>query len=248
MKYTRKIVVLGLLIIGLVLILTACGCEHEWAEATCLAPKTCNLCGATSGDIAEHNYMEANCDNPKRCSFCDATEGKSLGHDYVDGYCTICYQKDPSYIDLGNIGFSNTYGMNAWLEISGYDFSKNMIIVSRSFYFQIYCGNYWQYGSIPKELVENITSVNSDSFESLRTEPYTPLSNDVIQYNGATGWGPVTIIGRSVSPNNRMVVIKTKDQTTLSGSREEWYVPADLLDFSTTTEGDEEGTYFINYK
>ena len=29
-------------------------CEHDWADATCTAPKTCSLCGATDGEANGH--------------------------------------------------------------------------------------------------------------------------------------------------------------------------------------------------
>ena len=44
---------------------------HDWADATCEAPKTCKVCGAT--------------------------EGEALGHNYVDGICTGCGAEDPNY-------------------------------------------------------------------------------------------------------------------------------------------------------
>ena len=31
---------------------------HKWAAATCTAPKTCETCGATEGDVAAHTYGE----------------------------------------------------------------------------------------------------------------------------------------------------------------------------------------------
>ena len=73
-----KKVLIFILTIALMFILSACGCDHEWTNATCLSPKTCNLCGKTKGNTTDHNYMDANCDHPKRCSFCDYTVGKAL--------------------------------------------------------------------------------------------------------------------------------------------------------------------------
>ncbi len=46
-------------------------CDHEWADATCEAPKT--------------------------CSKCEATEGEALEHTYVDGKCSACEAADPNY-------------------------------------------------------------------------------------------------------------------------------------------------------
>ena len=36
-----------ILVLALSVCLAACGCKHEWQEATCTTPKTCKLCHAT---------------------------------------------------------------------------------------------------------------------------------------------------------------------------------------------------------
>jgi hypothetical protein len=63
------------LILALVLCLGLCACDisippskvpehthnHEWDDATCMAPKTCKICGITEGEALEHNYIDGNC-------------------------------------------------------------------------------------------------------------------------------------------------------------------------------------------
>ena len=77
--------------------------EHVWADATCDKPRTCTICGATSGSPNKHNYAAATCLKPETCRNCGATKGTALGHNYgSDGYCTRCHlnalgQKDPKY-------------------------------------------------------------------------------------------------------------------------------------------------------
>lgn len=61
---------------------TTTTCSHNWKDATCTAPKTCSVCGATEGEPIEHTWMDATCTAAKTCSVCGATEGNSLGHDY----------------------------------------------------------------------------------------------------------------------------------------------------------------------
>ena len=61
---------------------------HDWTEATCTAPKTCSRCDVTEGEALGHTWTEATCTAPKTCSVCDATEGEALGHDWVDATCT----------------------------------------------------------------------------------------------------------------------------------------------------------------
>ena len=61
---------------------------HDFADANCTTPKTCNTCGATEGEALGHDWADANCDTPKTCNTCGATEGEALGHDWADADCT----------------------------------------------------------------------------------------------------------------------------------------------------------------
>ncbi len=76
---------------------------HDFADATCTAPKTCKVCGATEGDALGHsftNYVsnnDATCtaDGTKtaKCDHCDVTDtiadaGSVKGHDYTNASCT----------------------------------------------------------------------------------------------------------------------------------------------------------------
>ena len=65
------------------------GCDHEWDEATCTAPKTCSKCGETEGEALSHKWDDATCTLPKTCSECGETEGTALGHDWDDATCTL---------------------------------------------------------------------------------------------------------------------------------------------------------------
>lgn len=73
-----------LIILSIILLLVLSGCclSHEWADATCTAPKTCTKCGKTEGDVAGHTWKDATCTEPKRCETCLETEGSSLGHSF----------------------------------------------------------------------------------------------------------------------------------------------------------------------
>ena len=77
-----------ILVINFLFLLSACGCEHQWENATCLAPKTCVLCGDTEGELAEHEFAEATCTEPKTCTVCKQTLGKAKGHNLQDATCT----------------------------------------------------------------------------------------------------------------------------------------------------------------
>ena len=45
---------------------------HSYSEATCKAPETCTVCGATNGEKLEHNYVDGVCD---RCGAEQPTSG-----------------------------------------------------------------------------------------------------------------------------------------------------------------------------
>ena len=61
---------------------------HDYAAATCTVPKTCKRCGAASGSALGHSYAAATCTAPKTCTRCKATSGEALGHDYAAATCT----------------------------------------------------------------------------------------------------------------------------------------------------------------
>lgn len=239
-----KKVLITVLLIVLVFSFTACGCEHEWTDATCLSPKICNLCGAIEGEPIEHNYMDANCENPKRCSFCNTTEGKALEHNYIDGFCTICYQKDPDYIDLNNYGFNNMYKKNVWVPIIAYNFSGNYVKVpTYNYRYLEFFGKYFKSDSgHPSEMISGSGQIE---MKDPSVSTYSIIDNDVIEYNGASGVGPWMITERVVDGNR--LIIKTLDETSLSSSSE-WFVLADSLDLSNIVEGDEKGYYYIYFK
>ena len=85
---TSRIVASLFAVVTLVLLLTACGHEHEWTNATCTAPKTCATCDATEGKALGHNYVDATCTTPKTCQTCGETSGDALGHNYASATCT----------------------------------------------------------------------------------------------------------------------------------------------------------------
>ncbi|MBQ2945552.1 MAG: hypothetical protein IJD95_03175 [Clostridia bacterium] len=71
-------------------------CEHEWLDATCIAPKTCSLCEKTEGDALGHDWQEATCTSVKTCNRCAETEGELAPHDMAaanyqsPSVCTVC--------------------------------------------------------------------------------------------------------------------------------------------------------------
>lgn len=76
--------------------LTGCGHEHTWNEATCTEPRICSECGETEGEALGHTWVDATCAEPKTCSVCGGTEGEALPHTWVDAtcaeakHCSVC--------------------------------------------------------------------------------------------------------------------------------------------------------------
>ena len=79
----------GIIIISLIcaVLLTACGCEHVWLDATCLAPATCKECGKTEGELGDHIWQDATCETPKTCATCGEIEGEAVGHKWTEAAC-----------------------------------------------------------------------------------------------------------------------------------------------------------------
>ena len=61
--------------------------EHKWIAATCLEPKTCEICGAVSGDSLGHKWIQATCTSEKHCARCGEISGDALGHDWIAATC-----------------------------------------------------------------------------------------------------------------------------------------------------------------
>lgn len=84
------------------LLLCGCSCQHEWADATCTAAKTCIKCAETEGDAVGHSWKDADCVAPKTCTRCDLAEGIPLGHLWTEATCTSpktcgrCHTEDGS--------------------------------------------------------------------------------------------------------------------------------------------------------
>ena len=63
--------------------------KHDWIDATCVDPETCEICGETRGEPKGHDWQDATWLEPRYCPDCEETEGKPLG-----------YSEDPAACDL----------------------------------------------------------------------------------------------------------------------------------------------------
>lgn len=108
----KKLLALTLTILCLC-ILTGCSCTHEWADASCLNPKTCSKCEAVEGEALGHDWLDATCDTPKTCFRCDAAEGEAFGHNWQEATCqspktcTVCHKTEGKPSHSFNAWFGN---------------------------------------------------------------------------------------------------------------------------------------------
>ena len=55
---------------------------HDFADATCTAPKTCKVCAATEGNALGHDWTVPTCTTPKTCKVCHEQTDVILDHVY----------------------------------------------------------------------------------------------------------------------------------------------------------------------
>lgn len=71
---------------------------HTFSNATCISPKTCSVCGETTGNANGHTWKAATCTSAKTCSVCGETSGYATGHSYSYGKCSVCGIEDQDYV------------------------------------------------------------------------------------------------------------------------------------------------------
>ncbi|MBQ6708463.1 MAG: hypothetical protein IJM97_05880 [Clostridia bacterium] len=239
-----------LLVICFLFSLCACGCEHQWSDPTCTEPAKCIHCGEVSGDALGHDFAPATCVDPETCTRCGTTGEEAFGHSFSSGYCTDCGSEDPEYVDFNRFGFKNMYGMNSWLSIEYYNYSKGFVVSDIS-YNDIYTfySNYYETGGMSRKKTKE--DIVKNSYESIMDSPYfetwsqracSYVNDTMTKSNGET----FTIIDRVVDTYDDRVVIKS----LYYNGRPYWFVPCDMLDFSKIEIYDYEGkeTFKIPFK
>lgn len=79
----RKKLLLYILFILMISVMSACCRNHQWAEATCTAPRTCVKCNETEGEALGHKWIAATCTEKEHCEICNETKGEPLGHVFL---------------------------------------------------------------------------------------------------------------------------------------------------------------------
>ena len=101
----KNILLTCLVITVMMLVLTGCGCEHTYSDATCTELATCSQCGETTGELAAHQYGEATCKELAACSACGATTGELAAHKYgeptckIPATCSVCGGTEGNVVD-----------------------------------------------------------------------------------------------------------------------------------------------------
>lgn len=95
-KLATFLVILTVLLLS-AFVLTGCdeekpACVHEWTEATCEAPRTCSLCGATEGAALGHAGGTATCTVRATCEVCGKEYGELAAH---TGGTATCQEQEP---------------------------------------------------------------------------------------------------------------------------------------------------------
>lgn len=175
-----------------VMILTACGHEHTWQEATCTEPRVCAECGETEGSASGHTWAEATCTEAKKCSVCGETEGDTLGHTWVEATyetpktCSVCkvtegdalsVEADKYYED----GRTSLYGLdgneiNLEIAYNNFEQAKELGRIDANFYLGLLCDDY----AYPKRDYELAKSY----YEACPDNPYAQISLGQLYYNG----------------------------------------------------------------
>lgn len=278
----------------LLLNFTSCQCDHIYTEATCQTPKTCEKCGETVGKALEceysdptcekpgickwcngtngtalgHDFTEANCFSPMTCRRCNKTEGERLSHIYKSGICSICQSKDPNFIDLNEVGFTNRHGYDAWIMVADYNLEEGYVELNQSLECVKFSNGYFDHGILyiisdsissalgtmigiegfelseeaAQELSDNSRNFKNGSHDFLlslkRSPAYTLLENDVMKYEGND---TATITDRVVDNEKGYIIVKVKRIKRIFN-----YVPVDLIDWSRAIkEEDPDKLYFI---
>ena len=131
-KIATFLVILTVLLLS-AFVLTGCGeekpaCVHEWTEATCEAPRTCSLCGATEGAALGHTGGTATCTARATCEVCGKEYGELAAHTggtatcKERATCTVCGEK---YGELAaHTGGTATCTKKATCEVCGKEYGN----------------------------------------------------------------------------------------------------------------------------
>lgn len=182
----------SIVVITIGLILTGCGHEHTWQEASCTEAKVCTECGETEGEALGHTWTDATCTSPKTCSVCAATEGEALEHSWLEATyenpqtCEVCGETQGESLaaeanEYYEMGRAFLYGLEEneiSLEFAYNNFTQaeQLGMNDANFYLGLLCDWY----SYP----ENNYKKAKAYYEACEDNPYAQISLGFLYYYG----------------------------------------------------------------
>ena len=237
-------------VVSMLWCLVGCECKHEFNEATCTESAICNKCGAIISEALGHDFTEATCTTSAICNRCGAIGDEALGHNYRNGKCINC----SAFIPVEDIGFTNTIGYDTWVEIRSYQTDATgeqlksvELVVSQRY-------SFWAIGFRLNETYFEDVAIETQNDSTVYTLEERAIINRTNQQitlddyvrDGFIGHPVITIFERKGF--NEKVVMRLDSDDKIKG----YYVPLDIIDFSTKREvGESDGssiTYSVEVK
>jgi hypothetical protein len=134
---------------------------HTWNDATCQAPKTCDICGKTEGETAEHTFAE--------------------------GVCTVCGAEENIPVIPLVWNMSNAASASQWYSAQAYTSVKPSVTTSEvtadGFKVNYLHKNGWK-GIVMKNVQYDITGLNQLSFTYIEEMAITKYRVHVLTDKG----------------------------------------------------------------
>ncbi len=93
-------------------------CNHNWVDATCEAPKTCTVCGATEGEALGHNWGATSYKWEEDALSCTATrvcQNDAAHTESAEATVTSEVEKEPTCTESGITKYTATFDVD-WAE------------------------------------------------------------------------------------------------------------------------------------
>lgn len=185
-------------------------CEHSWVDATCTAPKTCSVCGATEGEALDHTYVEGKCECGEEDPNYVAPETPVVSGSSAD-FDSITL---PSNKQNGDSSYTNSYTTtNGWVTANSAiqaggatDMNPQFTVIGSDNTSKAVCmnGNTSAPGSITSPTLTGGVSKITINFTKMFTD--TELSFTVTVTDVATGTEYTKVISRTLEKNEKYVV------------------------------------------
>ena len=153
---------------------------HDFRDADCFEPKTCNLCGTTRGKAKGHTWKAATCTENGKCNDCYMIKEYALGHTTNNGVCSRCKKeffptvRDKAIYYIKSKGKydskANEYYVYSRRDLSGNDYIETYLVYDGR---GITIGNFYNYaeGDIGYTTLTELNNSNI-SFNYIYSDDY----------------------------------------------------------------------------